>query len=60
MKKVALLVMTLLAFGCAEFKDAGRSIGHGTRDAMKSIGHGTKRVVNQTADAIGESSGSNK
>ncbi len=41
---------------CAEFKEAGRTIGHttrdvtreighGTRDAAKSIGRGTKRVV---------------
>jgi predicted small secreted protein len=41
---------------CAEFKDAGRTIGHtsrnvtreighGTRDAAKAIGSGTKRVV---------------
>lgn len=33
-------------FGCAEFKAAGKSIGHGTRDAAKEIGHGTKRVIN--------------
>ncbi len=53
MKKVTLLVaLTLVIFGCAEFKDAGRSIGHGTRDAMTSIGHGTKRVVNDTAASI--------
>ncbi|MYM62635.1 hypothetical protein [Pseudomaricurvus sp. HS19] len=56
MKKVALLVVaTLMACGCAEFKDAGRSIGHGTRDAMTSIGHGTKRVVNETAASIEDS-----
>ena len=41
---------------CAEFKDAGRTIGHTTkdvtttighasRDAAKSIGEGTKEVV---------------
>ncbi|ROS01896.1 hypothetical protein EDC56_2345 [Sinobacterium caligoides] len=35
--------------GCAEFKDAGRSIGHGTRDAAKSVGHGTR----DAAKAVG-------
>ncbi|MGZ8182207.1 MAG: hypothetical protein ACXWT1_09640 [Methylobacter sp.] len=41
---------------CAEFKEAGRTIGHttrnvtreighGTRDVAREIGHGTKRVV---------------
>jgi hypothetical protein len=45
---------------CAEFKAAGRTIGHttrdvtreighGTRDAAKSIGRGTKRVVKSVA-----------
>lgn len=45
---------------CAEFKEAGRTIGHttrdvareighGTRDAAKSIGRGTKRVVKSVA-----------
>lgn len=48
--------MALLS-SCAEFKEAGRAlghmtrnvtreIGHGTRDAAKEIGHGTRRVVN--------------
>ncbi len=51
----------LLLSSCAEFKEAGRTIGHttrnvtreighGTRDVAKEIGHGTKRVVN----SIGE------
>jgi hypothetical protein len=49
---------------CAEFKEAGRTIGHttrdvtreighGTRDAAKSIGRGTKRVV-KSVTAEGE------
>jgi hypothetical protein len=57
-KLVAIFV--LLSSGllpaCAEFKDAGRTIGHttrnvtreighGTRDVAKDIGHGTKRGV---------------
>ena len=50
----ALLLATALVLGmgslggCAEFKDAGRSIGHGTRDAAQSVGHGSKRVWNAT------------
>ncbi len=57
-KIVAFFVMfsTGLLSSCAEFKEAGRTIGHttrnvtreighGTRDAAKEIGHGTKRVV---------------
>lgn len=57
-KLVALLVLFSTGLSsCAEFKEAGRTIGHttrnvtreighGTRDAAKEIGHGTKRVVN--------------
>lgn len=48
---------TVSLLSCAEFKEAGRTIGHmmrnvtreighGTRDAAIEIGHGTKRVVN--------------
>lgn len=57
-KLVALLVLlsTGILSSCAEFKGAGktighmsrdvtREIGHGTRDAAIEIGHGTKRVV---------------
>lgn len=54
----------VLLSSCAEFKEAGRTIGHtmrnvttelghGTRDAAIEIGHGTRRVVNsigQTGD----------
>lgn len=47
-------VVIVFLMGCAEFKDAGRSIGHGTRDAVESIGEGTKRVVNETAEKIEE------
>ena len=62
-KLFALLVIfsTGLLSSCAEFKDAGRTIGHmtrnvtreighGTRDAARDIGHGTKRGV----QAIGQ------
>jgi hypothetical protein len=58
--KLLVLLVTFstgLLSSCAEFKEAGRTIGHttrnvtreighGTRDAVKEIGHGTKRVVN--------------
>jgi hypothetical protein len=62
-KLLALLVLfsTGLLSACAEFKDAGRTIGHmtrnvtreighGTRDAARDIGHGTRREV----QAIGQ------
>ena len=50
-----IMIYSLLG-ACAEFKQAGRTIGHtsrdvareighGTRDAAKVIGKGTKRVV---------------
>ena len=57
-KLFTLLVLfsTGLLSSCAEFKEAGRTIGHttrnvtreighGTRDVAREIGHGTKRVV---------------
>jgi len=62
-KLFALLVLFSIGLlsSCAEFKDAGRTIGymtrnvtreigHGTRDAARDIGHGTKRGV----QAIGQ------
>jgi len=55
-KTIAVLSISLLLCHCAEFKDAGRSIGHGSRDAAKSVADGTKRVVNEitTDDPDGE------
>ncbi|MGZ5006431.1 MAG: hypothetical protein ACXV8W_00850 [Methylobacter sp.] len=58
-QKLSVLIViffTALLLSCAEFKEAGRTvghtirnvtreIGHGTRDAAKEIGHGTRRVV---------------
>ena len=38
-------LFTLLSFSCAEFKQAGRDIGHGTRDVTREIGHGTRDAV---------------
>jgi hypothetical protein len=67
-KMVALLILLSVGLltSCAEFKEAGRTIGHtarnvtreighGTRDAAKEIGHGTRRVVNSIGQ---ETSGS--
>ncbi|PPK65134.1 hypothetical protein B0F88_12214 [Methylobacter tundripaludum] len=58
---VLLVIFSIGLSSCAEFKEAGRTIGHttrnvtreighGTRDVVREIGHGTKRVVN----SIGE------
>ena len=37
----------LLSFSCAEFKQAGRGIGHGTRDVTREIGHGSCDAFNE-------------
>jgi hypothetical protein len=34
-----------LLSSCAEFKDAGRTIGHTTRNVTREIGHGTRDVA---------------
>ena len=65
-KLFAVLVLLSMS-SCAEFKEAGRTIGHttrnvtreighGTRDAAKEIGHGTRRVVK----SIGEDAPGNE
>ena len=35
---------------CAEFKDVGKTIGHGTKEVATSIGHATR----DTAKSIGK------
>ncbi len=45
------VLVTLLA-GCADLKDAGRTIGHATRDVTTTIGHATR----DTTKAIGHAS----
>jgi len=58
-----LIVFVLSAFilSCAEFKEAGRTIGHtasntvkvighGVGDAAKSVGKGTKKVVRSISE----------
>lgn len=44
---VVLLGISLLLTGCAEFKSAGKTIGHATKDAATDIGHGTRRVAKE-------------
>jgi ABC-type sugar transport system substrate-binding protein len=50
--KIAFLLVLLgcLLSACAQFKEAGRTIGHTTRDAARAIGHGTR----DAAKAVGE------
>lgn len=53
---VVLLASIFVLLACAEIKQAGRDIGHGTRDATKAIGHGTrdaaKAIGHGTRDAV--------
>ena len=46
-KLFALLVLlsTGLLSSCAEFKEAGRTIGHTTRNVTREIGHSTRDVA---------------
>jgi len=59
LNRVFTVVLASLVFSaCAELKEAGRDIGHGTRDAAKAIGHGTrdatKAIGHATRDAVKE------
>ena len=44
--------------GCAQIKEAGRTIGHTTRDVTKEIGHGARDVTREighgTRDVVRE------
>ncbi|UTA46549.1 hypothetical protein L1F30_10230 [Simiduia sp. 21SJ11W-1] len=40
----ALLAVALLP-ACAELKDTGRTIGHGTKDVATAIGHASRDTV---------------
>ena len=42
---IALLIALMTLSACAEFKQAGRTIGHTTRDVAKEIGHGARDVA---------------
>jgi hypothetical protein len=45
-----LVLLGYLLSGCAQLKEAGRTIGHTTRDVTRAIGHGTR----DAAKAVGE------
>jgi len=51
---VALGISALLIFSCAEFKQAGRDIGHGTRDVVKAIGEESRDVYEEVKKDIHE------
>ena len=44
-KFFSFLAILCLFSACAEFKEAGRSIGHTTRDVTTDIGHGSRDTV---------------
>ncbi|WP_394751726.1 hypothetical protein [Crenothrix sp.] len=61
------MLSLLLLTACAEFKEAGRSIGnttknvttdigHGSRDTVHAIGRGTKRVFKSVTEEPAQSS----
>ena len=61
------VAMLCLLATCAEFKEAGRSIGHtaknvttdighGSRDTFQAIGKGTKRVVKSITEEPAQTS----
>lgn len=66
-KYFTFLTILCLLPACAEFKEAGKSIGHttknvttdighGSRDTVKAIGRGTKRVVKSITEDPAEPS----
>ena len=46
------LALGNLLGGCADIKEAGRTVGHTTRDVTREIGHGTRDAVKQVGDEI--------
>lgn len=50
-KLSVMLPLLLLLFSCAEIKDTGRAIGHGTRDVAKTVGHTTRDVTKKIGHA---------
>jgi predicted small secreted protein len=48
---LAILASTLWS-GCAQLKEAGRTIGHTARDVSRTIGHGARDVVHDIGDGI--------
>ena len=47
------LMLGGLTTGCAEFKSAGRAVGHTTRDVTREIGHTTRDVTRDVTREIG-------
>ena len=50
------LALASLLGGCADIKEAGRTVGHTTRDVTREIGHTTRDVTREighgTRDAV--------
>ena len=46
------LTLGTLTSGCADIKEAGRTVGHTTRNVTREIGHGTRDAVKQVGDEI--------
>jgi predicted small secreted protein len=45
---IAILILVgVFVSGCAEVKEAGRTIGHTTRDVTREIGHGARDVTRE-------------
>ncbi len=58
-KMVGLLLSILIASSvglaaCAEFKGAGRDIGHATRDVTKDVGRSARGAVKSTGKAVSD------
>lgn len=53
-RKIVLLAIlaSMLPSGCAQMKEAGRTIGHTARDVSRTIGHGARDVVHDIGDGI--------
>ena len=41
------LALVALTGGCADIKEAGRTVGHTTRDVTREIGHTTRDVTRE-------------
>lgn len=46
------LILGSLLGGCADIKEAGRTVGHTTRDVTREIGHGTRDTVKKVGDEL--------
>ncbi len=56
MKRLGMVVVILaglvLTFGCTQFKDVGRTIGHAARDTTRAIGHASRDIATAISDDI--------